>query len=278
LLFDTAAQWQMGFRAIRLLSGSYLLQHSIMDAHYGVINRISRMGRDAISKEAEQSLVENFSPELEAGAIVLGGHQLLERNPQYTPATLSRLCDDIGTLKLAGGTYAMKLEDSGRQLIVLNPFHPYQLSDFTGTDKAIFVFEAITEAPWSEIRRSFAGATDPKKAKLGSIRAQFLENRVNLGIASVNQGSNGIHVSAGPIEGMVELHRFFSDPEANEDIPFSATNLGRGLLSSGFDDQEIERLASNIDLNVDNRIVSAFDLTEEMDTESAIDLLAKVAR
>ena len=39
-----------------------------MAEHYGVINKISRLGRSALTEAAEQALVEQYADELEAGA------------------------------------------------------------------------------------------------------------------------------------------------------------------------------------------------------------------
>lgn len=45
---------------------------------------------------------------------------------------------------------------------------------------------------------------------LGSIRAELLKNKEATGMIDVNMSSNGVHMSAGPLEGLVELQRFMS--------------------------------------------------------------------
>lgn len=48
---------------------------------------------------------------------------------------------------------------------------------------------------------------------VGSVRRLFLQKKAELGFTDVSKGSNGVHMSAGPLEGMVEFIRFFSDHE-----------------------------------------------------------------
>lgn len=49
---------------------------------------------------------------------------------------------------------------------------------------------------------------------VGSIRAELLKNKEKSGMVAVNIASNGVHMSAGPLEGLVELQRFLSDWDA----------------------------------------------------------------
>ncbi len=38
-----------------------------------------------------------------------------------------------------------------------------------------------------------------------ALRREFLDNQAKLGLAEVSQGVNGVHLSAGPVEALVEL-------------------------------------------------------------------------
>jgi len=130
--------------AVRVLNGNYLNESGIMAAHYGVINSISTKGIDAISDAAKEKLQELYGEDIKAGAAVLGGHQFLEKFPDFNAASLCTINDNIGTAKLAGGTYALKLEVLGEPVIILNPFHPYQLVPFTTPGRGIIVMEALS--------------------------------------------------------------------------------------------------------------------------------------
>jgi len=73
-------------------------------------------------------------------------------------------------------------------------------------------------------------------------------------------------MSAGPLEGMVEVQRFFG-------VKLENTAFGQALKKAGFTHEQIEQLAKNPTLDHSGKRVSAFDLTEEKDTAEAVKLL-----
>jgi hypothetical protein len=270
LILETLEDWEVQVGAQRVLRGDYLEKHRIMDGHYGVINGISHGGRAAITASAEKQLVKLFAAKLDAGAAVLGGHEFLAQHPGFSPLALSTLSDNLGTAKLGGGTYALDMNLLGRSLVVLNPFHPYQLEPYYNPKSGIVVLECSSDRPWADLRQKLAGATEPSRAAEGSLRNKFLANKEALGLADVSQGANGIHLSAGPLEGMVELRRFLTDHEAGTELALSQTVFGLRLEAAGLDDDTIADLAGNCTLVQHGHEVSAFDLTEEVDAEAAI--------
>ena len=70
-------------------------------------------------------------------------------------------------------------------------------------------------------------------------------------LKEVTQGSNGVHLSAGPLEGMVELKRFFTDHESGETLELTDTLFGAQLAASGLSADGIASLATNPELEVD---------------------------
>jgi hypothetical protein len=271
LVLEHLKDFGVELHAARALPAAYLDAHAVMDNHYGVINRISKQGESALTDDARAKLHELFADDLANGAEVLGGHQFLAAQPEFTSLALSALNDNIGTTKLGGGSYAMRLNLLGRIYILLNPFHAYQLVPYTTPGRAILVIEGRSTRDWADLRGKLTGATNPAKAEPGSIRAALLANKDALGLRDVNQGMNGVHLSAGPLEGMVELKRFFSDPEAGKDLDWSDLAFGQALAAAGLDPVT---LAQNPDLDRDGKAVSAFDLTEELNAAEALDLLA----
>jgi len=265
------------FGAIRILGGDYLERHSLMVEHYGVISKISKEGVSAISEQAKEKLHTDFKDLLAAGAEVLGGHQFLHDQPQFNAFSLLVLNDNLGTKRLAGGTYAMQIKVLGKPYILLNPFHAYQLVPYTTSGHGIIAFEGLSKLPWVDLRQKVCGATDPKAAEAGSIRNLFLLNREALGLGDVDKGTNGVHMSAGPLEGMVELRRFFTDHEAgSHKISFADLAFGSLLLHSGVKPERVAQLAENPDLALAGKSVSAFDATEEKDAVESAKLLAAV--
>ena len=267
LFFETAEEWNISIAAARVFNGNYLRDSKIIDQHYGVINAISKNGQEALSQQAKETLASQFKEDLDAGALVLGGHQFLEQFPDFNPVSLVSINDNIGTVKLAGGSYALAIRVLGEKVIILNPFHPYQLLPYTSAGRGIIALELLTDRNWADLRQNFIGATDPSKAVDGSIRASFRKQAEALGMKDVSQGTNGVHLSAGPLEGMVELARFFST--STEAVSFNETAFGKLLLNNGLEEQALCELAKNPDIEVEGQQVSAFDLTEEINAAEA---------
>lgn len=269
LVLERLAAFEVEVGAARIVSGTYLAEHAIMDQHYGVINRISKQGEAVISDSARETLQHECAADLEAGAKVLGGHQFLGIETDVSPYSLSIMNDNIGTTKLGGGCYALRLDVFGQKYVLLNPFHPYQLVPFTRPENALIVLECRSDTAWADLRGKLTGTTNPATAEAGSIRRALLEDQARYGLKAVNQGSNGVHLSAGPLEGMVELQRFFSERGKGECLPWCDLAFGAHLAANGHSDEGIDALAANGDVNG----TPAFDLTEEMDAKQALEVL-----
>jgi hypothetical protein len=280
LLFETLLEVLSTHKAevgsVRIVSGSFFERTGIMARHYGVINAISRLGEAVLSENALSILHERFSEEFSSGYEPMGGHQFLQEYPQFSPFALSILFDNLGSIRLAPGTYACLVTVEGRQLILLNGFHPYQLERFTRPTAATVLLECRTTTPWKSLREKVAGATNPTKALPGSFRQVLLERADEFGLVEVSQNANGIHLSAGPLEGMVEVQRFFG-ADSNSDLPVEATCFGRLLSEAGISDNLIAQLSENAVFEVDGQMISAFDLTEELDAADAILTLKKLS-
>ncbi len=276
IVFAVFKSSEITIEAVRVLSGAFLSKHDVMDGHYGVINRISRTGATAISPDAFELLEKGYSSEIANGAEILGGHQFLERFPEISAAALSVLTDNIGTKKLGGGTYCLSLNVFGQTFLILNPFHPFQLAHYTSPESVIVVLDCRSATPWKYLRHQVAGSTNPLNAANGSIRKILLQRKVELGLKEVSQGLNCVHLSAGPVEGMLEVQRFFR--ENGNEIPFDDTCFGTLLREKGCSEQYIQGLSSNPSLTLDGRLISVFDLTEDLDCQVAANRLAEMAR
>ncbi|WFB34451.1 hypothetical protein P3T73_09780 [Kiritimatiellota bacterium B12222] len=262
--------FDVSVHAIRILPAAYLAKNAIMDQHYGVINAISKNGEAALTEQAREKLHEVFAEDLANGAQVLGGHQFLQAQPEFTPLSLCTLSDNLGTTKLGGGSYCMRLKLDGELFLVLNPFHAFQLVPFTTPGRAIIAAECRSNQDWDVLRTQLTGSTDPSKAEAGSIRAELLAHKDVFNLKDVNQGSNGVHLSAGPLEGMVELQRFFTDHDKESRLELSDTIFGAQLLAAGISEDRLKELASNPELTVDGQNISAFDLTEEVNAAESV--------
>jgi len=199
----------------------------------------------------------------------------LEKFHQFNAFSLLTLNDNLPIVRLGPGTYAIKLKIRGETFIVLNSFHPYQVVPYNSPGNAIIVFECLSECTWEDLRGKLAGPTDPTTAPQGSIRHLFLKDKDECGLKDVDRGSNCVHMSAGPLEGMVELQRFFSDMDKGAHIGLTQTAFG-SLLSKVYDQDKLNKLAENPDVDAGGKKQSVFDLTEEKNASEAASILGQL--
>jgi hypothetical protein len=232
-------------------------------AHYGQINRVSRIGLAALSDAARAKLDEAFGPLLAGGAPTLGGHEVIERYG-ITPEELNAAF--VSPKKLGPGTYAATVEVGGGPVIVLDGFHPAQLGHYTGPRSRVVALEIHwDERSWQSFRTDVVGSTQPDQASAESVRGVLLARQADLGIGEVAVSTNGVHGSAGPVEAMVEIARFL-------EVPTEHTALGAALLDAGVPAGTVEALASSGDTGGDLR-QKVFDATEEVEPATAVDYL-----
>jgi len=258
----------------KVLSASYLEAHNIIAQHYGVINKIARDAANSLSESAHEKFEEIYGLKVE-DVKVLGGLEVLDQYPDFNAISLNYLWQNLENKKLAGGTYVEKVKLDNETIYMINGFHPKQLKHFTTPGRSIVIMTLSGDLDWAEARGSFIGATNPGSAAEGSIRRTLLEKKEELGLASVDAGTNGVHLSAGPVEALVELRRYNSDFSVpGGEKHFSDFSFGK-LLQKELPDK-IDEITSNIDVDVDGRSVSIFDLTEEKDSDKALALLKKI--
>jgi hypothetical protein len=256
--------------AIRILNGAYLGRYHIMEEHYGVINRVSRLGEKSLSAPTREKLMAEC-PDADR---ILGGHEFLKEYPEVSAFALNILSDTIKTRKIASGKYYAMIGVAGERVAVLNPFHPQQVAHYTAPGRTIVVLECASDTDWAVLRQEMTGATDPTKAAAGSIRRTLLNKKDKLGLRDVATASNGVHCSAGPLEAMLEYCRFFSDHAKKRAIKLTDTPFGQTLAGHGIRKKEIAALAKNPLLGREGAY--AFNLTEEMNSEAAANLLAEM--
>lgn len=260
--------------AVRVLNGAYLAQHKVMEEHYGVINRASRLGRAALSPPTLQKL-EAECPGIKG---ILGAHEFLQRYPEVSAFALNVIVDSLGSKKIASGKYYSVLNVAGERMVVLNAFHPQQLLHYTRPGKALVVFECWSDTDWAALRQEMTGATDPARAAEGSIRQTLRARSHELGLPEVTTATNGVHCSAGPFEAMLEYCRFFSDHAGSAVIRPSATPFGHMLLERGLRQKDIAALAKNPLLGEGSAAAYVFNQTEDKNSGFAADLLAEAMR
>jgi hypothetical protein len=271
LVFGALRSRAVSTGAIRVLNGPYLGRHHMIEDHYGVINRASRLGDGALSAETRKKL----TAEVPNADRILGGHELIKEFPEVSAFALNIMADTLGTKKIASGKYYGVLNIGGERVVVLNPFHPQQVLHYTAPGRAIVVIECASDTDWRVLREEMTGSTNPAKAVAGSIRRMLLDRKSELGLRDVGTATNGVHCSAGPLEAMIEYSRFFSDHAKKKVIKLSDTPFGEQLARHGIGKKEIAALAKNPLLGKESAAAYAFNLTEEKNSDVAADLLAQ---
>lgn len=258
---------EVSFGAI--VCGAELDRLSIMDAHYGYINRISRYA----SKELTQSELNFVRQSMGASpdTPVFGGHEILAKHPTETAESLDRLWASKQSIKLRSGLYVQQFAFGGSEIVIVNGFHPAQLAHFTAPDRRIALFVVHSDLPWRFIRQRILGDTFPERALPGTIRRRFLDDAAEYGLQNVSIAANGIHLSAGPFEAAFELRNFLGRLGAGHDP--HATNVGQRLAQA---ELNLDHALSNPKTRLNSNDVTLFDATEEMDTVGAIEIFRAI--
>lgn len=260
---------------VRLFSGAYLARHGLMAAHYGAINRLCRAAKANLSDEARATFREVFGVAAE-DVPLWGAFEYLQAHPELNAESLSDLWLGQPYAKLASGTYCVRLNGCTPAEYLINGFHPKQLNHFTAHGRVMVAMPLSGDMPWKTARNDFVGATDSARAQTGSLRRVLHERREEWGIDLLRGGMNGVHLSAGPLEGLVELRRFGSNPSTGEGgRPFTDFSFGK-LLAKQFTLTRIEWMSGNPDVQWDGKRMSLFDLTEELDPREAVERLKRI--
>jgi len=280
LIEQALAGWNCVVDSLLLLGPGYLRENRLIEQHYGVINRYSERGVGSLTQpaieEARRIAAERSIPL----ANIMGAHQFLRGNPEVSASQLLEWHENTTMLtKLSSGAYCSLVETNDQIYGVINGFHPAQLEHFYGSAAPILVATLQTETRWSELRGSMIGATNPSQARPGSLRNALLTQREALGIGEVSGMRNGVHLSAGPLEGAAEIIRYLSDhaPNSRGSVAINETNLGALLLAEIGTSASVRLLRNEWPGEVYSA-VSPYDATEEVDTKEAIPILTGLGK
>lgn len=273
LMLNKMEAFNFLIRDARILGAAYLQQHDIIAQHYGVINALSRKPLEYLTTEANEKFRSTFGLDTDKAPIV-GSIEFLKRFPAFNPDTLDELWQKSQGVKLAGGAYCAKVTVDDETLFLVNGFHPKQLEHFTAKGRSIIAFTITGDIDWKTARENFIGKTNPADAAQGSLRNELLQKSGLLGLKAVSSSRNGFHLSAGPVEGLVELQRYCSDFSTGKVMRPENFVFGK-QLSSYFNAEQVNKIMKNSAVKYNDQKISIFDLTEEKNSEEAIELLKK---
>lgn len=274
LISDKIKEFNLSIKNIRFVNAAYLKKHQIINQHYGVIDQISGNCRKYVNQEAKDKFKEIYNDDFDT-ANVYGSKEFLKEYKFLTPTGLSFAWQNSVLKKLAGGTYSQKHTFDGNTVYIINGFHPRQLEYFTSPGRAIIVMTLTGDTSWTKARSEFIGKTNPLDSVDGCIRKELALNKEKFGLVNIDSTWNGVHLSAGPIEGLIELMRYNSDFENNICQTPLNYKLGQQLISE-FGADKTNAILSNPIVKYEGKMQSVFDLSEEMNTDECINALHKV--
>jgi len=275
LVFQNLLKYNFSIHNFKALSAQYLKEYNIIAQHYGVINKLASNAFQNLSESAKSSFVKNYSTGFDK-AKIKGGIEFLNEYSEFNPFSLDILWKNKQNIKLASGTYCEDISLDNETVYLINGFHPRQIEHFTKHGRSIIVFTISGDIDWKIARNNFIGSTDPRKAENGSIRRELLDNKEILGLDEVSQGFNGVHLSAGPVEALIELVRYNSNFKNTAEImKIEDFSFGR-VIKKEFNEDQISKILNNININSNGSTLSIFDLTEEKNAEEALQILKKI--
>mmetsp|Transcript_14128 Transcript_14128/g.34545 ORF Transcript_14128/g.34545 Transcript_14128/m.34545 type:complete len:301 (+) Transcript_14128:336-1238(+) len=263
-----------------VLSSEEIKSAGMIDTHYAALAASAVKTLPAnlgISAAKKDEFKEKFGvgwDEAAGDGALLNLAQFQSKFPAMKVADIEAKWRAGPTMKLAPGNYVSQLTEE--KAYVINGFYGSMREKFIapGVQVQWYLVEFDpSEVPWKAFRGSVIGATDPTAAEDGSLRSKILKSWKDLELAfEPSTADNGVHASAGPIEGLKERMTWLGVKA--EDDPF-----GKALAGKGVTGQLLAKM-------LDNEIVElpggekgpCFDVTEDMDSSTVLDLAEKMAK
>jgi hypothetical protein len=271
MVFEKFDQFRVEISGSLLLYGRRLEELSIMDRHYGFINRLSKKASKIISTKELEKIQLALGIDKPADYQLLGGHECLNQYQEFDEKSLDGLWLTQKSIKLRSGFYFHQYKIKGKKVIMVNGFHPSQLRHYTDPLHKIIVLLVHSNTEWNILKNDLAGDTFPERAKENSIRGEIFRNNSKYGIQNPTISNNCIHLSAGPFEALFEIDNFLQRVEGAK-FNLDQTNISRLMNEVGLEKREIKRCLSNPTAKINSTSTDLFTLTEEKNSTEAISM------
>ena len=190
-----------------------------------------------------------------------------------TPAQIADLCVHGISMKLLPGTYVAKVNE----IFVINGFYANMVSSWKEESAKVFYYVVTwdeQDLSWTDFRSKVIGSTDPTKAEPKSIRKVLLEGYETSFLLKMkpNTTFNGVHASAGPIEGARECRIWSKMPSTYVFLLHyfaKRTNVPEEIWDRAMNNEKIVLKDGNKGL--------IFDITEGVSAQRALDILKEMA-
>lgn len=258
------------------LTAELIDRERIIDRHYFAI---SRSGYFEIPEQlfldqaAQQKFLTSFGMDWQkalADHKVINSRQALGKYQESDGLQKSWARARVSS-KIASGIYMAYLEDI--DLIVINGFYPAMRDKFTQPGSKVLWLDCAFESSslsWKMFRAEVIGSTDPQKAAQGSLRSLLYHDHQKYSIQQQpSTSANGVHASAGPLEGLRERMVWLGQDAEDDDF-------GRVLIDGGIDQQKLLKLLEDPMISYQGREQKLFDLTEDLDAGSVVQLISEI--
>lgn len=270
-----------------VMSTERIRQEGLIDKHYAAIARYA-CEWEASQLQLTPAAIEAFSKTFgeEWSSCVTQGRVLnaVQAAERYRCANGIELAAVWGKnpkrTKLAPGLYAGFV--AGDQHYILNGFYLANREKFTAPKGFINWYVVSWEEhqmPWSQFRGNFIGPTNPGDAPPDSLRGKFLSQWKELGLSyAPTVSDNGVHASAGPLEGLAERLVWLPKHSLVHDV------FGRALMKRGVAPAFVQQLLGNPEVTLPSGALGnaapkrglIFDLLEDTQTSDAIEAILKL--
>ncbi|WP_405160855.1 hypothetical protein OG203_31385 [Nocardia sp. NBC_01499] len=234
--------------------------------HYPRLHRIAVDGALGLCSDARRelaSLLDRTGAMVAVGAFEVGAH-----DTALSSATLEARCRQAGIHKLGSGSYASVVELNRHPVAVLNGFVPALASSYCDPTALVGLIECHSYREIADLRTQVLGALDPSAASPTSLRGALGTLVGHHGI-TLSAGCNGVHLSAGHLEGMFQSWRYFAAADGHG---LDRTALGRSLAGRGVAMEAAAALAADHNITEDSgKTVTPHGVTENLSREAVID-------
>lgn len=251
-----------------LVQGRRLEELGVMDRHYGFINTLSKSASSALSIDDRSRILAELDPDSEQ-PLILGGHEFLSKNPAYNEQQLNELWLSKKSKKIRSGIYVQRYAIDGQNIILVNAFHPMQLSHYTHPDHMILLLLVHSDRDWRFLKDDLIGDTYPERAVPESIRGHFYASRQEYAFTDVSIAHNCVHLSAGPFEAMFELKNFL-ESMAHVAFSLSETRMSRLMVRAGLTMADITTCLENPTALIADTEMDLFTFTENKNSDTAL--------
>ncbi len=271
LILSKLKEFNADVAGMYVINGSALDRHNIMARHYGFINVMSNSASSSVDAESRKKISEAYNL---GDFAIMGGHEYLKAYPGENPESLDKLWFEDKSVKIRSGFYVRHIKKDGKDIVLVNGFHPKQLAYFTDPLHRIVLMLLHSNNGWSKLKNGMVGATFPDKADPASIRGTFFRDAKNYGFESVTIANNCVHLSAGPFEGMFEIFNFFGKIASADLKGASQPLILRKMIASGISKEKALTALDNPRFDLGGKQTDLFSATEDKDTADAISIFS----